>query len=353
MGTKPQDVSPASVSGTSPADTPEVTVTPSEAVAQAQVPDVAPDVQETTPPSSVGDQGEPESKETLLSVVRKAVETEPEGEGGTPPGPEKQEEKDAADQADEGADDPSKPPPFHNHPRWKQVIEERNRYRDDATEYRKITSFLEENRLEATEAANALQAAAVVKAAFEGRADPRQALEFIDQWRGRLAQMAGIELPEDLRERVEGGYVDERTASELAASRARNTVRQEMAEQERAREAARVNARQVADTQASLGQAASEWETAQQASDPDYSRKQKAVERYARALVAERGVPSSQAEVKALLDAALAEVNQTFVSPRPRATAPQPRSFSSTTAGTAPAPKSLAEAIALAAGRGA
>lgn len=306
------------------------------------------DVNEATTSSDVGDKSVPETKETLLSVVKRAAEENPEASNGNSLDPEKREasEKDAAGKEvspDDAMSDEKLP--FGKHPRWKALIEERNGLRGEAGEYRKISGFLTEHRIEPAEAAQALRAAALVKGAFEGRNDPKEALEFLDQWRTDLAKLAGVELPDDLKERVEQGYVDEASATELSVARTKAAF----AEQRSNLDAQRQTHQEALSRVSANQNAAVAWEAQRSASDPDYSRKQKAVERYARALIAEHGAPENPAQVQQLLDAAYKEVNATLVVPNMQSTATTPRSHSSTSTGTAAAPKSLAEAVALAA----
>ncbi|CUW38792.1 protein of unknown function [Magnetospirillum sp. XM-1] len=339
MADEALDVSPTSDSAVGAADT-ATTVTDTAAEA------AAPDVNDAASSSSADDQGVPETKEDLLSIVKKAAQEDQEVPDGNSPDPEKREASETDDagqaQTDEQSDEKL---PFGKHPRWKALIEERNAYKAEATEYRKITDFMREHRVEPTEAADALQAAAMVKGAFEGRIEPKEALAFIDRWRGQLAQMAGLELPDDLRERVEQGYVDEDSAAELAAARSRANIAAAQTQAQVQRQAQQ----EAAAAATALQTEAANWEAQKSASDPDYSRKQKAVERYARALIAEHGAPANPTQVRQLLEAAYKEVNSTFVVPSPQPTAPSPRSHSSATAGNAPAPKSFAEAVALAA----
>ena len=339
MADEALDVPPTSDSAVAAADT--------VATANLAEGSSAPDVNsEAASSSSVGDQGVTETKEDLLAVVKRAAQQgAEEASTGTSPEPEKQDvsEKDSGqDQTDEQSDDKL---PFGKHPRFKALIEEKNHYKADSVEYRKITAFLHEHNVEPTEAASALQAAAMVKAAFEGRLDPKEALSYIDQWRSALAHMAGVELPPDLRERVEQGYLDEESAAELAAARTKSNIVTAQTEVQRQRQ---VHMEAEAQRNA-LQTEAARWEASKSASDPDYSRKQKAVERYARALIAEHGAPANTEQVRQLLDAAYREVNATFVVPAPQPTQASPRSYSSTTTGSSPTPKTFAEAVALAA----
>lgn len=67
--------------------------------------------------------------------------------------------------AEEEGDDPDAQVPFHNHPRFKQVLQERDSYKADADQYRNITEFMSTNKLIGEEVAEGFEIMALLKSA--------------------------------------------------------------------------------------------------------------------------------------------------------------------------------------------
>lgn len=295
-------------------------------------------------PAEPEDAKEPAS---LLSVIKDAVKKDdpaPE-ESSTPEGKEERSEVEPEDgdkPTEEKAEDDADLP-FHNHPRFKALIEERNTLREPAERYGKITEFMQEHKLEPGEVAEGFEIMALLKSGTaEGLGKAR---EWFAERLGDLDRTLGNSLPDDLRERVENGMLDEETAQELAQARANATLSETRtaADQARADEARQTE--QAAARTHAMASAVTDWETRQKVSDPDYSKKAELVETTCRAIVQREGkAPTTPEEATALADRALAEVNRQFkaVMPKPKPIAPSPRS---TSANTAPAPKTLREAI--------
>lgn len=294
--------------------------------------------------SSPVDEKDAKQPEDLLSVIRSAIE---------PPAPVVSSAAEAnevapvaeveAPVAEGEAVVADADLPFHNHPRWKEVIAERDTFREDATRYGNITQYMETNGLGSEEVAQGFAVMAALKSK-----DPAKLAEARDYFQAGLESLDGMlgnVLPDDLQERVDGGLIDEDTAQEVARSRAAETLRSETAA-ERATATAETQA--AADQQAAstaMISAVEAWEVRTKATDPDYAKKAALVQTTCQAIVQRTGkAPATPEEALALTDQALAEVNAQIKSlaPKPRAITPPPRSSSTPTTAE---PKSLREAI--------
>lgn len=295
----------------------------------------------------------------LLSVVKNAVQKEEtteagssaaEGVDGTKPGEAepKPEEGKVEGEAEAEAD---KKLPFHEHPRWKEVVAERNELREDAGRFREISGFMDQHGLTGDEVAEGFDIMAKLKSG-----KPETLAEARDYFASRLAFLddaLGNTLPEDLRERVETGEMSEEAAQELARSKAAAKIAET---QLTTREAAETEGRDRAARQATataMATAVDDWETRQKVADPDYPKKAELVEVTCRAIVQRdpAQAPKSAEQAVALAEAALKEVNAKL-----RLAVPAPKPIRPTPSGSSAAivaePKNLREAIAAAANSG-
>lgn len=300
--------------------------------------------------SASGDQGAKKDapKATLADVVKTAAETaDASGKSPDPAndGKEKVEGDAKPDIKAEGETDDSKLP-FHNHPRWKEVVSQKQtleaKVKDlepAAEQFGKIESFMQEHHLSHDEVGELFIVGAMAKAG-----DPR-ALQKIDEYRDRLALAIGEKLPDDIKEQVESGAITEAAGKELAKSRvttkrleADAKTRTENDENRRRNDAAE-NLSKECKTATTV------WEEGARKTDPDFAKKEKAVARYARALMQERGFPKNGNEAVAIIKEAYAEVNKDFgsVIPQKQPVSRLPTAPSSN--GAKAQPKSLAEAV--------
>ena len=307
-------------------------------------PVVAPTDANAADPSTVDEQDAKEPG-SLLDVIKSAIEkpveavasSDPEGD---PVEPKVEEpavvvEPKAEDDADL---------PFHNHPRWKAVIAERDAFKEPAESFGLIQGFMQEHGLNNEEVAEGYEIMALLKSG-----DPEKLTKAREWFHDRLTALdesLGNSLPEDLQARVDEGLLDEDGASELARARAATALR---ATQETARTEAATAATKATEATAVTTQmvgAVQAWEDRIKASDPDYSMKADLVQAKCQAIVLRTGKPpTTAAEATALTDLALAEVNTMLKSslPKPRPVNPAPKSSSAAPA--APAATSLRAAI--------
>lgn len=310
----------------------------------------AEDVTDANPaaPSTVDTDGAKEPA-SLLDVVKSAVEKQAEPEAS--PAPEGEQVDPVAEAAAPTADDPAADDanlPFHNHPRWKAVIAERDSLREPAERMTLIETFMQDKGLTSEEVAEGYHVMGLLKGGPDELAQARD--WFAERLEG-LNEALGHVLPADLQSRVDEGLLDADGAAELAKARAAANLRETQDAQRAARETAAATERDAtAKTTAMVG-AVEAWETRIKASDPDYSKKAKLVQDRCRSIVASEGkAPQTPEEATALADRALGEINAEFKStlPKPRPIAPAPAG--SSTPATAE-PKTLREAINSAVGR--
>ena len=195
---------------------------------------VAPEATEAEQSQPSSDEGE--SSESLLSVLEDVVKpTEPEAEAS-----EEQAEAPPAVAEDESVQEPVdvrleqsednedfKDVPFNKHPRFRQVIQERKEFKQQAEEFREksgqfdqVIDFMNENQLTPDEMAEGMKIMALMKN------DPMAAQEAMKPHLDMLGRYSGEVLPEDIQTRMNEGYIDQETATELAQARMQNELSQ-------------------------------------------------------------------------------------------------------------------------------
>lgn len=291
---------------------------------------------------------------TLQDVIKTAIDEQRAAATPAAADAKKTEADQAASDAakepegDKAAADKEELPPFHKHPRWKEVVGERDTLKTklaevepDAQQYRKITGFMQEHELTPAEVAEGFQIMALM------RKDPAAALKALSTHVQQLQLYTGERLPDDLDRKVQDGQVDRETAQELsrtriAASQAQaglqQTVRQTAEQQESGRRQA-------------IGSAVSQWETQIRSQDPDYSRKEQLVMDRVRVKLAEKQ-PADANEALQIAAAAYKEISD-LLRPiaRPATTSVRPVSSSLSSTQARPAPKTMLDAVNAALGR--
>lgn len=316
------------------------TIDPSTVIVDAEAV-VVPDANAADPsPVDKVDAKEPPS---LLDVVKSAVE--PVAEVVVPSSPEGDPVEPAAAEpavvAEEVAEDDANLP-FHNHPRWKAVIAERDSLKDPAERWGYITGFMQEHGLSSEEVAEGYEIMALLKSG-----DPvklAEAREWFSTRLDGLDQTLGNVLPDDLIARIEAGTLDEEGATELAQARAATALRETRAASEATATAAERGAADATALTNSMVAAVEGWETRTKATDPDFSKKaQPMLDRCSR-IVAAEGAPRTAAAAEALAKRAYEEISTEFKAllPKPRAIALAPTGQSTPAAA---APKTLLDAV--------
>ena len=247
---------------------------------------------------------ESETENELLSVVQSAITEddveETDSQSDEVEYDEEGETLEAVSDEDTEADESFEDVPFNKHPRFKQLIEERNEYKYGHQQFEQISNYLRENSLSAEEAADGFRIMALMKS------KPEEAVIALQPYLQQLALATGQTLPDDIRSKVDDGYMDEETGRELAQVRA-----------EKARQEA-INDRLVSERDQAQGvnqlnilaDAVTNWEERTRSSDPDYDLKADEIDDRVRVLVSERGRPQTVDSAIELAKEAYAEVNE-------------------------------------------
>lgn len=246
----------------------------------------------------------------LLSVVRDAVkESRDVSQSASPAEGEEGSEAEGAG-AKKQDDEEFSDAPFHKHPRFQQLLRQRNSFRQDAQRYNNVQTFLDDAGLSAEEAADGLSIMGLAKT------DPAQAWQKIKPWVQQILVAAGEVLPDDLNGRVQNGEMSREAAIELSRARAAQ-ANSAAAQSFRAQQAEK---RQQAQTVSTLQTTALEWENARREKDPNFDAKYEDVMKEVSWLIQKEGRPTDAAGVKAQLQKAYKAVND-----RVRPAAPAPR----------------------------
>ena len=249
---------------------------------------------------------ESETEADLLSVIQDAMQPEEEPESHSEnevEGPDTlvaesdAENDEVVDDAEDFSDEP-----FHKHPRFKKVLEERNSYKDSAEKFNVMQNYLMDNQLSGDEAAKGLEIMALMKA------DPMAALNALKPYVQNLSQAAGIVLPQDIQARVDDGYLDEDAGRELAVARAgeqRANAQVNQYAQAQQQNVARQHINSLAET-------VTAWEEKARQSDPDFNLKQEEIDDRIRVMVSERGRPNTPQDAISMAKEAYDAVNTRF-----------------------------------------
>ena len=240
---------------------------------QGSSPDLAQDGQATAADATANSSNATgETDDSLLSVVRDVVAES------------RKEDDQTASPAEEGAEaEGSEPPegqspkeddytdvPFNQHPRFKALVTEKNRYkaerdgfRQDAERYQNVQSFIDSHGLQAEEAANLLLIGGLMKT------NPAEAWRLMKPAVQNLLVAAGEVLPPELQQQVQAGQMSAEAAIEVSRARAALASQQAYArfEQERQQRSAWQS------TATAIQTAASEWEAERTRKDPNFGTK--------------------------------------------------------------------------------
>ena len=276
--------------------------------------------------TSDGSDGDTGQEEDLLSVITEAAGP---GEDSAEDSSDADSEQDQSEESDEdqseesaeseGDGESDKPEPFHKHPRWQEMVRERDEFRQKAEdlepraqEFDKINQFMQDNELSAQEVADGLQVVAMMKN------DPIRARDLLAERMETLDQYSGHKLPSDLANEVEDGRISEDRARELArlrnetqfaSERQKRTEQksQEQLDQERQNREQEQVQKIIQDQRSAI----QDWESKLKAKDPDYGRIQSFVAKELRFQV-QQNPPRNVDEAIQLADKAYKSVKDEF-----------------------------------------
>lgn len=140
-------------------------------------------------------------------------------------------ETEKADEADPSLTDPTKPPPFHEHPRWKEVVAERDQFKPLAERHVALQTYMEQNQITGDDLRGMLEIGALMQS------NPQEALRRLKPIVDGLGQLTGEALPTDLEQQVADGKITPAVAKELAKARANEQLLRSQRQQDAQRQA--------------------------------------------------------------------------------------------------------------------
>jgi hypothetical protein len=160
--------------------------------------------------------------------------------------------------------------PFNKHPRFQEVLGKLKTAEVDATRYRNVQNFIDQNGLDAQEAAEALIIGGLIKT------NPAEAWRRMRPTVEAVLRAAGEVLPDDLLQRVQNGEMSQEAALDVSRARASvagvqatQSFQQQRAERQRQQEAEQREQGAVLEKQT----AAQSWEDDRREKDPNFDAK--------------------------------------------------------------------------------
>ena len=249
------------------------------------------DVVKETAKASLASQADEDLEEG--DPTKAADQVAPDSDGGTP-----KEDEEKADDKPKLGDESL---PFHKHPRFQELIKERNEFKTKVEQYepaikrdQALSEFCQKNSITNDEFVSAMEIAALL------HNDPKKALESLRGYVETLELTLGNKLPADLQKEVDDGALSEERAKELANLRVKSQGLEYTG---------RKSEQQVAqERQHSIMNAVNSWDASKRTSDPAYEKKYPLIEKAFVALCAQTP-PRTPAEAVQIAEKAYAEVN--------------------------------------------
>lgn len=236
------------------------------------------------------------------------------------------------DDAQKASDEEDKKLPFHNHPRWKAVIAERDElkvqlqqldsvkqevasFKDRAERFDMVSNFVQQNGLESQEIDTGFAIMAAIANASKFGGDPQAALDLLTPYVTHLQSLTGSVMPDDLQKKVDEGYLDLETAQDIAKLRAENNRVKQTANvaQQRAENVQQLSQQeQQQKVVGGIMDAVTKWEKNWKDSDPDYAIKQADVMMLVENLQNKHGKPRTVEDALYLANFAKEKVDEKY-----------------------------------------
>lgn len=251
--------------------------------------------------------------------------------------------------------------PFHTHPRFRQLLKERNTFQGkllekdaEISKLKEVNAPQQESLERFTAFSDAVKSAGLapqeINAGFaimaEMKRDPAKALEMITPYINDLLEFTGRKLDQDLQKQVDDGLATQDIASQLQRERRRSAW---LETQQQGQQQASASERQQRETDAlvqTVTSSVSAWEERQK-TDPDYQKKQPLVIREIGWLMQQEGYPKSAEAAVAMADKAKATVEANLKSLIPQRQSVRTVTGGASAATAAARPKTLLEAARL------
>lgn len=254
----------------------------------------------TTPETGAESSAAPEGeKKDLLSVVRDAVQADRDPAspaGGEDPDSQGGADEDNADPDDENFSDV----PFQKHPRFRELVAQRNHFREGAQQFDQVQTYLRENGVTAEEAAEFITLRAAMKR------DPAAAWEQMKPIVHQLLTDAGILLPADLAQRVQAGNLTNEAATEISRERAQRMALSRATEQQKTISEQTAQAT----TARNINLAVAKRESDLRRQDPDFDAKREDVMREILWLQRQKGAAKTPEDAVAVVNEAYTNVTK-------------------------------------------
>ncbi len=324
--------------GVNPSASKEQTDVTTEQPSEAQNSDVKPD--DTAAPSPA--EGVKKEPETMLDKVQEALTRKSDKAQEKPPVSKEDETKKPDADAEQKPKDEKPgenaevPKEFAKHPAWQRIIKERDANKADASAYRNISGFMQENKISGKDAADALKLTAL---AYQ---NPVEFLKRIDDLAKNVRMQIGEVLPDDLQSEVDNGMISAERAKELSLARNRVAVSEQQVQRSTERVEQVDNAQDLKERERIFDG----WAGQTVKTDPDLMKKLPLMQGELLKINAAEGYPQDHNAVIERLNRAYKNVNETvraFV-PQRKPVDPSPRQ------GANPAqvktePKTMLEAV--------
>jgi hypothetical protein len=219
------------------------------------------------------------------------LDTDEESEKGEE-SEEKSEEEDPSeetvnkeDEASENVED-DLPKEFHEHPRFKELVEQKNQFKEETESMKQQIAELE-NKAQYFDALGENNLTEYAEFIRKSHDDPMEAIKQIQPMLNDLAERAGLRLSPEIQQKVEEGELTREEALERQKLMAENNTLKQKQELQ-----AQVQQQAVQEAQKQeLVKAAVNWEAAKKNSDPDYQQVQKVFSDVVRADFTKNGWP--------------------------------------------------------------
>lgn len=175
--------------------------------------------------------------------------------------------------------------------------------RPKAKSFEQIDEYIRTNRLSNEDFAVLLELGAL------SRNDPFKAYERFAAITVELAKVTGHQLPPELQERVNLGYLTEQDARSIVQNQQRANLAEQRAKEQAAQTTESQNRAAVQAHVQTCRQTANTWEAQRKSTDPDWTEKQDKIGQLIELEVYRNGYPRTQEEVVKMLEGFLKQVN--------------------------------------------
>ncbi|MDR9437545.1 MAG: hypothetical protein RI563_11735 [Thiohalophilus sp.] len=298
--------------------------------------------------SSNADEGA-KGPESMFDAVKEVMDRDKATDEESPTSDEEKDETDAETgdtdaESEDGEGEKDEDLPFHNHPRWQEMVQKNRELEERAKASDELMEFTEQAGLNQEELTNGLSIMHLLKT------DPYKAREALLPYMEQLDKLTGQGgLPEDLQQQIDAGRITEEYARELNQARAKaqhaeSRVAYQQEQSQREQQAQQEE--QLNQLRSQMRDSVTAWEAEWKKSDPDFDKKQPLVTDRVRTLIQTEGPPASVEQALELTKRARTDIEKHLKSITPGRSA-QKRTVTggSSVNKATPQPSSMLEAV--------